>query len=315
MKKPELLITAGSFEEIRRYVQAGADAVQVGDARFGMRLPGDVLPEALREAVPWAHERGAKVYAAVNKIMENALLGELADYVRELREIGVDALVFGDPAVLMAVRQSAPGMRLHWNAEMTSTNYATASYWASKGAARMVLARELNLDETLEIKRQLEGRMETQVQVHGMTNIYHSKRRLLSNYKEHLGRPEDAWVRSVHGSAEDGLFLMEPERPNERFPVYEDANGTHMMSADDICMLDSLHELMEGGIDSLMIEALLKSPEYNETVLRSYRKAVDAYAADPGAYSFEEAWLDDIRRLQDPRRELSYGFFYKEQVY
>ncbi|MCZ8514657.1 U32 family peptidase [Paenibacillus filicis] len=314
MKKPELLIAAGSLEEIRRYIEAGADAVVVGEHRFGMRLPGEVTLEELAKIVPWIHERGAKVYAAVNNIMDNEILGELGDYIAGLQGLKIDALVFGDPAVLIAVRSSAPGMPLHWNAEMTSTNYATARYWRSKGSMRIVLARELNLEETLEIKRQLGDDMEVQVQVHGLTNIYHSKRTLLSNYKDHQGRPAEM-PDGIGTGVEDQLFLIEQERQNERYPVYEDANGTHIMSSDDVCMLDSVHELIEGGVDSLKIEGLLKSVEYNETVLRSYRQAIDAYCADPEGYAFREEWLDAIRVLQDPRRELTYGFFYKEQVY
>ncbi|MCM3272847.1 peptidase U32 family protein [Paenibacillus elgii] len=313
MKKPELLISAGSSAEAKRYIEAGADAVLVGEHRFGLRLPGEVMAEELASLVSWAHERGSKVYAAVNNIMDNDLLPELEKYVGQLQQAGVDGIVFGDPAVLMAVRGFASGMRLHWNAEMTSTNYATASYWASKGAARMVLARELNLEETLEIARQLNGSMEVEVQVHGITNIYHSKRSLLTNYKEHQGRPQE--LEKLELDKEEGLFLIEQERPNERYPIYEDANGTHIMSSDDICMLDSLHELMEGGIDSFKLEALLKSPEYNEAVVRGYRQAIDAYTANPDGYEFQEEWLDAIRALQDERRELTYGFFFKEQVY
>ncbi|WP_281888895.1 peptidase U32 family protein [Paenibacillus sp. YYML68] len=310
--KPELLITAGSSEEAKRYAEAGASAILFGEHRYGLRLPGEIVRSELETLIPWLHERSVKVYAAVNNILSNEQLDELPAYLAELQRLQVDAVVFGDPAVLLALREAAPGMKLHWNAEMTSTNYATAAYWGRKGAIRVVLARELNLEETLEIKQQLAD-MEVQVQVHGITNIYHSKRSLLTNYQEHQGRAEEQEPISL--SKEEGLFLIEQERQNERFPVYEDVNGTHIMSSDDICMLDGLHELMEGGIDSFKVESLLKTVEYNEAVLRSYRKAIDAYAADPSAYEFQDEWLEPIRELQDPRRELSYGFFYKEQVY
>ncbi|OXM86792.1 peptidase U32 family protein [Paenibacillus rigui] len=309
MNKPELYITAGSTEEIRKYIEAGADAVAVGEHRFGMRLPGEVTLKELEESIPWAHERGAKVYVVVNKIMDNELLPQLPDYLRRVQELKADAVIFGDPAVLISIRQAAPGMQLHWNAEMTSTNYETASYWGSKGATRVILARELNLEETLEIKSKLTS-MEVQVQVHGITNIYHSKRSLVTNYQAHQGRGEQT-LKGI----DDGLFLIEQERKDERYPLYEDVNGTHIMSSDDICMLENLHELMEGHIDSFRIESLLKPTDYNETVLRSYRQAIDAYCADPEHYEFQEAWLDAIREKQDPRRELTFGFFFKEQVY
>ncbi|SFK68464.1 putative protease [Paenibacillus sp. 1_12] len=309
MEKPELYISAGTAEEARRYVEAGADAVSVGEHRFGMRLSGEVMLDELSDLIPWCHERGARVYVMVNKIIDNELLPQLPDYLARVQQLQADAVVFGDPAVLIAVRQAAQGLSLHWNAEMTSTNYETANYWGSKGSKRVVLARELNLDETLEIKSKLPN-MEVQVQVHGITNIYHSKRSLVTNYENHQGDSQ-----GTSKGLEDGLFLIEQERKDERYPLYEDENGTHIMSSDDICMLENLHELLEGKIDSLKIEGLLKSPEYNEAVVRGYRQVIDAFCSDPESYVFDEQWLDAIRELQDPRRELTYGFFYKEQVY
>ncbi|MCU6791499.1 U32 family peptidase [Paenibacillus sp. WQ 127069] len=309
MKKPELYISAGTAEEARRYVEAGADAVSVGEHRYGMRLSGEVMLDELSNLIPWCHERGAKVYVMVNKIIDNEMLAQLPDYLQRVQQLQADAVVFGDPAVLIAMRQAAPGLPLHWNAEMTSTNYETANYWGSKGSKRVVLARELNMDETLEIKSKL-PHMEVQVQVHGITNIYHSKRSLVTNYEDHQGREQGA-----SKGLEDGLFLIEQERKDERYPLYEDENGTHIMSSDDICMLENLHELIEGHIDSLKIEGLLKSPEYNEAVIKGYRLAIDTFCSDPENYVFEEQWLDAIRELQDPRRELTFGFFFKEQVY
>ncbi len=309
MKKPELLIPAGSTEQMLRYIDAGADAVEVGELRFGMRLPGEMRPDELAEAIPAAHAKGAKVYVLVNNILDNDALGDLPAYLQKLGELGADAIVFGDPAVLVAAKQHAPGVALHWNAEMTSTNYVTANYWASKGASRVVLARELNLEQVLEIGRH--AKMDVQVQVHGMTNIYHSKRSLLVNYMEHQGQSRSKEELGQNRK----LFLIEEERRDERYPIYEDAGGTHIMSADDICMLESLHELMEGKLDSFKIESLLKTTEYNETVLRSYRRAIDAYCANPEGYEFNEEWLYAIREIQPEGRELSFGFFYKEQVY
>lgn len=311
-KRPELLIPAASADQMMTYIEAGADAVLIGEARFGLRLPGDVTAAELRRAVPEAHAKGAKVYAALNHIMDNETAELLPDYVRELESAGVDAVVFGDPAALMAVKTHAPKLALHWNAEMTSTNYATAAYWARKGASRVVAARELNLEELIEFAEKLSGMMDVEVQVHGMTNIYHSKRQLLANYTEHRGkqRPEEEAY-----SPERGLYLIEQERPNERFPIYEDASGTHVMSSDDICMLENLSELMEGGLACFKIESILKPEAYNVAVLQSYRAAIDAYLADPKGFTFDQTWLERIQELQPADRELSYGFFYKQQVY
>lgn len=309
MNKPELLVSAGSKEEIKALLKAGADAVVVGEPEFGMRLPGAVTVADLAEVTPWVHEHGKKIYVSVNSVIENHKIAGLLTYLKQLNDLKVDAVVFGDPAVIMAAREAAPGLKLHWNPEMITTNYVTANYWGDKGAARAVLARELNMDEVLEFKQKC--KLEVEVQIHGLTNIYHSKRDLVDSYMGHRGVAPG----TENASVERGLYLIEVERPNERFPIYQDENGTHVMSSDDICMIENLPELMEGNIDSFKIEGLLKPLAYNETVVRNYRAAIDAYLADPENYKFKDEWLEQIQELQDPDRELSYGFFYKEQVY
>ncbi|MGG3278758.1 peptidase U32 family protein [Paenibacillus solani] len=307
--KPELLAAAGSVSDAAAFLAAGADALLVGEDRFGMRLPGNLTVDEITQIVNLAHMRDSKVYVSLNNLMTNDVLPELPAYVKALGDIGVDAVEFNDPSVLTTVKELAPQIKLHWNAEMTATNYSTANYWGSKGASRVILARELNMDEVTEMKPQLQ--LEAQVQVHGMTNIYHSKRRLVNSYMQQQGRP------LTEGSLgkERGLFLIENERQEEKYPIYEDINGTHIMSSEDICMLEDLHLLMAAGIDSFKIETLLKPRHYNELVIRTYRQAIDLYHADASAYAFQEEWLDGIRAIQDPERELSFGFFYKEQVY
>jgi putative protease len=309
VKKPELVISCGSSAELKGMIEAGADSVIIGEERYAMRLPGDVKLEEISESVAWAHEQQAKVYVSVNKIFDNGSLEGLSEYLSKLQEYNVDGVIFGDPAVLMAARTLPKPLALHWNAEMTSTNFATANYWGRQGATRVVLARELNMEQVLAFKENTE--LAVEVQVHGITNIYHSKRELVKNYIEHQGKDASTEDRSI----ERGLILIEHERRDQRYPVYEDGNGTHIMSSEDFCMLENLPELMDGGIDSFKIEGLLKSAAYNETVVRSYRAVIDAYAANPEGFEFQQEWLDAITELQDPERELSFGFFYKEQVY
>lgn len=306
--KPELLVTVSSLEELRRLAEAGADAFLVGEERYGMRLPGSMDLQQIGEAVAYSHKHGKKVYVAVNNLMTNELLHGLSAYIEGLRDLKVDGIEFGDPAVLTTVRELAPELKLHWNAEMTSTSSSTANYWGNKGATRAVLARELNMDEITSMMDKI--KVEAQVQVHGMTNIYHSKRQLVQSYMAHQGREVDGDLGLTRG-----LFLIEAERRDEKFPIYEDSNGTHIMSSEDICILEDLHLLMEAGVQSFKIEGILKSPEYNEAVVRAYRTAIDAYADHPETYEYDEEWLDEVRALQDPERELAFGFFYKEQVF
>lgn len=305
----ELLISAGSIEQMERYIKAGADAVRIGEARFGMRLPGDIGEDQIGDAIARAHALGAKAYVAVDKLFRNEELTDLPAYLRLVGEAEADAIVFGDPAVLLCLREAALELRLHWNAEMTGTNSAAAAFWGRKGAVRAVLARELNEEEIADFVRK--SPLEAQVQVHGITNIYYSRRNLLQSYMEHIGRE----ARIVDLGADRGRFLAEAERPEEKLPIYEDANGTHVMSSDDICLLEALPELLATGVRSLYIESLLKTEEYNLAALHGYRSAIDAWMADPEGYVFREEWLETIRELQDPLRELSFGFLYKEQVY
>ncbi|QTH46217.1 U32 family peptidase [Cohnella sp. LGH] len=304
-----MLISAGSIDQIERYIRAGASAVLIGESKYGMRQPGDIGRDDLKEAVLLAHRLGAKLYVNMNKLFRNHELDELPGYLRAVREAGADAVVFGDPAILMYAREHASDLQLFWNAEMTGTNSSSAAYWGRRGAARAVIARELNEEEIVDLKTKT--KIEIQVQVHGMTNIYHSHRNLLESYMQHLGR-EATLIRK---GPDQGLFLVEAERPDEKFPVYEDENGTHVMSPDDICLLEALPEIINAGVDSLYIEPLLKSAEYNETVLKGYREALDRWQREPEAYTLNEEALESIQRLQSPDRELGFGFLYKEQVY
>lgn len=306
-----MLTAAGSLEEIALYAEAGANAVQIGEQRFGMRLPGEIRAGDLKAAVDTAHQLGLRAYVVANRIMDNALVAQLPDYLTEVARAGADAVVFGDPAVLAASREAGlAGMSFHWNPEMTATNYVTANYWAAKGAVRAVLARELNLEQVLEFKRS--AQTEVQIQVHGITNIFHSKRRMVSSYMDHLGRggrASDAYTQ------ERGLFLIEEERQDEHYPIYEDDTGTHIMSGDDLCLLDTLPDVLEGEIDSLKVESLMKPVSYNTVVLKAYRSAMDGYYADPEGYVFQPEWLEAIEAIQPQDRPLSYGFYFKEQVY
>jgi putative protease len=309
VKKPELVITAGSIEEIQILIQAGADAVLIGNSKYGMRLPGSFSLAELEHAILEAHKLAAKVYVVMNNVLHNDILEELPAYLKLLQQFGADGVVFGDPALLIASRIAGVSIPMHWNPEMTATNYASANYWAGKGATRVVVARELNMEQVLEMKFQ--AKLEVQVQVHGMTNIFHSKRKMVSNYRAHQGQDEPNQAFDLH----QGLFLVEEERKDGKFPIFEDLNGTHIMSAEDICMLENLHELMEGEIDSFKIEGLQKPIAYNAAAVRAYRQAIDTYLRNPNEYIFDPEWLVEIEQLQPEDRALSFGFFYKEQVY
>lgn len=309
MNKPELLSSAKNLDEVKRVLAAGADAVDIGDEYFTLRPAGYFSREMMKEAVEHTHSIGKKIYVLVNALLHNESLPELSSYVHFLRECQVDALVFGDPAVLMVAKEEAAGIPLHWNGEMTVTNAESINYWGRKGAARAVLARELNIDSIMDIKQNT--MMEVQVQVHGMPAMFHSKRPLVTNYFEFQGKD----LKVEESSLGRGLYLRDEER-NSEYPVFEDRSGTHIMSGEDVCMIHELPELLEGGIDSLKIEGLMKSIEYNEQMVGLYRQAIDLYFDDPEQYEEKrDHYFQQINNIQPTRRPLTTGFFFKEQVY
>jgi putative protease len=310
MKKPELLVTPQSVEHIKALLEAGADAFVIGEQQFGLRLAGEFSVEEVEEATKLIHAAGKKVYVAVNALFHNEKLEALADYLKEMQRIGVDRLIYGDPAVLIIRREQAVTIPLHWNPETTATNWFTANYWGKRGAKRAVLARELSLDEVLEIKENTE--MEIEVQVHGMTCMFQSKRPLLGHYFLYQDK-----VMAIENRQENrNMFLHDDER-NNKYPIYEDVNGTHIFSPNDMCIIDELGELFEGGIDALKIEGVLQTPDYVVTVTEIYRKAIDTYF-DESEDAYEEIKDDLLARIEDIQpaiRPLDTGFIFKETVY
>ncbi|WP_423407490.1 peptidase U32 family protein [Heyndrickxia sp. MSNUG] len=309
MKKPELLVTPVSVNDIIPLAEAGADAFVVGEQKFGLRLAGEFSRDDVKTAVELAHSKGKEVYVAMNALFHNEKIELLGEYLTFLKEINVDAVIFGDPAVLMAAKEHTPDLKLHWSTETTGTNWYTCNYWGRKGAKRAVLAREINMDTIVEMKENAE--VEIEVQVHGMMNMFQSKRPLLGHYFEYQGKAMEVENRKK----EQNMFLHDKEREN-KYPIFEDENGTHIMSPNDICIIDELTELVEAGIDSFKIDGILKSPEYILEVTKLYRKAIDLAVEEPDQYEDEkEGLLAAAEEIQPPNRPLDTGFFFKETVY
>ncbi|USK53852.1 U32 family peptidase [Cytobacillus solani] len=309
MSKPELLVTPIHVEDINPLADAGADAFVLGEQRYGLRLAGEFSRDEVKKAIELAHEKGKKVYVAMNAIFHNEKIEELSDYIAFLQEANADAVIFGDPAVLMAAREAAPNMKLHWSTETTGTNWYTCNYWGRKGAQRAILAREMNMDAIVEMKENAE--VEIEVQVHGMMTMFQSKRSLLGNYYEYQGKVMEVENRKQ----EHNMFLHDKERGN-KYPIFEDENGTHIMSPNDICIIDELQEMIEANIDSFKIDGILKSPEYILEVTKLYRKAIDLCVEDPDQYEdVKDELLNEIEEIQPANRPLDTGFFFKETVY
>lgn len=303
-KKPELLVTARNLEELELLINAGTDAIAVGNQIYGLRITGSFTLEMIKEAVELAHSKAVKIYVLMNALLHNEALDGIDEYIEELAKLNVDAIVFGDPAVLVTAKELAPKIPLHWNTETTATNYETVNYWATKGINRAILARELSLEEVTEIKKSVN--IDIQVQVHGLTNIFHSKRNLVENYFEHTNNPTN-----MDASKERNMFLKEHQRPDESYPVFEDRHGTHVMSSNDICMIQHIDQLLKAGIDSLKIDGLMHSTQYLVKVTELYREAIDLAVNNQST----EELFKQILEIQPNNRPLTTGFYYKEQYY
>ncbi|MEK4532461.1 peptidase U32 family protein [Solibacillus sp. FSL K6-1554] len=310
MKKPELLVTPQSIEHITALLEAGADAFVIGEQKFGLRLAGDFTVAQVEEATKLIHAAGKKVYVAVNALFHNDRLDALGEYLVEMQRIGVDALLFGDPAVIIAVRENNVTIPLHWNPETTATNFFQVNYWGERGSKRAVLARELSVDEVIEIKENTKHEIE--VQVHGMTCMFQSKRALLGNY--FLYRDEAMEIENRKENK--NMFLHDKERKN-KYPIYEDMNGTHIFSPNDMCIIEELNELFEAGIDSFKIDGVLQTFDYTVTVTKLYRQAIDTYF-EQGEDAYDDIkseLFEQIEAIQPALRPLDTGFIYKETVY
>ena len=305
----ELLVTPKSVNHIEVLIEKGADAFVIGEQKFGLRLAGEFNREAMREAVNLAHSKDKKIYAAVNGLFHNYHLNAVEYYIEFLHEINVDRIIFGDPAVIMFVKNQDNPIPLNWDAETLVTNYFQCNYWGKKGAKRAQLARELNLEEILNIKAN--ANVEIEVQVHGMTCMFQSKRMLLGNYYTFQERQ----LKIERNLVADELLLYDEERDN-KYPVFEDYNGTHIMSPHDICLIEELDPLLEAGIDALKIDGVLQSEEYINVCTEQYREAIDLYNEDPEAYEDEKFMLvDPIEAIQPEHRPFDEGFLYKQTVY
>jgi len=301
LRKPEIVAPAGSPEKLEYAVAYGADAVYLGGTDFGLRTAAASFDrETMSRAVEFAHRHGVKVYVTVNIFARNRDIEELPGYIEFLSQTGVDAVIVSDPGVLALVRETAPALWVHISTQANTTNWRSAQTWTALGAERIVVARELSLEEITTISER--AKTELEVFVHGAMCISYSGRCLLSNYM--TGR--DANQGDCAQSCRWKYRLEEEKRPGEYFPVYEDDQGTYIMSSRDLCLLEHLPGLARAGVTAFKIEGRVKSIHYVATVTGVYRRAVDAYMADPDGYRVQPGWLEEIGKVSN--REYTTGF-------
>ncbi|EMS72191.1 peptidase U32 family protein [Ruminiclostridium cellobioparum] len=315
MKKVELLAPAGNLEKLKMAILYGADAVYIGGQRFGLRASADNFSlEDMREGLDFAHERNCKVYVTVNIIPHNQDLVGLPEYIKQLDELGVDAVIVSDPGIFNIVRSTAPDMEVHISTQANNTNYMSAKFWYDLGAKRIVVARELSFDEIREMAAMTPKDLDIEAFIHGAMCISYSGRCLLSNYMTGRDSNKGACSHPCRWKYQ----LVEEKRPGEYYPVYEDERGTYIFNSKDLCMIEHIPELIESGIFSLKIEGRMKSSFYVATVVSAYRKAIDAYMSDPENYRYDPEWLAELSKAS--HREYTTGFYFnkttgEDQIY
>lgn len=303
-KRLEVLSPAGTLEKLKVAIDYGADAVFVGGQAYGLRSrAGNFSMEELQEGIDYAHARGAKVYVAANMVTHEGNEIGAGDWFRQLRDMGLDAVIVSDPALIVICSTEAPGLEIHLSTQASSTNYETFEFWKAMGLTRVVLAREVNMAELAEIRKRTD--VEIEAFVHGAMCISYSGRCVLSNHMSHRDANRGGCSQSCRWKYDLYDMPFGAERRSLKGEVPED----YSMSSVDMCMIEHIPDLIENGVDSLKIEGRMKSIHYVSTVTNCYKAAVDAYMESPEAfYAIKDELIDELWKVA--QRELATGFYY-----
>jgi putative protease len=316
LKKPELLIPAGSLENLEIAVLYGADAVYIGGEEFGLRAKAkNFSSEEMAKGINYAHSMGVKVYVTSNIIAHNRDLDGVGEYFEQLNSLKPDGVIIADPGILSIALETLKGIDIHLSTQANNTNYAAINFWAKQGVKRVVVARELSFEEIGEIKEKIPKDVEIEAFVHGAMCISYSGRCLLSNYMANRDANQGACAHPCRWT----YHLVEETRPLEYMPVYENERGTYIYNSKDLCMVEHIEALIQAGIDSFKIEGRMKTALYVATVTSIYRKAIDDYFEDPETYQNNKSmYLEELKKCS--YRKFTTGFYTgkpsgNEQIY
>lgn len=304
LKKPELLAPAGDMERLVSAVRYGADAVYLAGKSFGMRAaPSNFGDDELREAVKFCHENGVKVYVTCNTLPRNNELAELPAFLSNCEKIGVDAFIISDLGVLAMAKEYAPTVERHISTQTGIVNYAAAKACYDLGASRVVLAREVPLDEIKGIRENIPPQLEIESFVHGAMCVSFSGRCLLSNYMT----DRDANRGQCAQPCRWEYYLTEKQRPDRHFTIVQEEKGAYILNSNDLRMIEHIPELIRAGVYSLKIEGRAKSAYYVASVTAAYRQAIDFFMEHPDEPLPPEI-LEETEKIS--HREYSCGFFF-----
>ena len=300
----ELLAPAGDLSRMKTAFMYGADACYIGGIEFGLRKAAtNFTRDDLKEAVEFANKNNKKIYVTLNIIPHEGDFEGMVDYIKFLDEIGVHAVIVSDPGVFSLVKENS-NLQIHISTQGSVTNSNTINFWHKMGASRVVLARELSLEEISTIRKNIAPEMELEAFCHGAMCMSYSGRCLMSSYM--TGR--DPNKGDCAHPCRYKYYLMEEKRPGEYFPIEETEGGTYIMNSKDMKTISFVEKLIEAGITSLKIEGRVKSAYYIATVVRAYRRAIDSYLKDPENYKFDESLDKEV--ISSSHRPFTSGFYF-----
>ncbi len=300
----ELLAPAGDLSRMKTAFMYGADACYIGGIEFGLRKAAtNFTRDDLKEAVEFANKNNKKIYVTLNIIPHEGDFDGMVDYIKFLDEIGVHAVIVSDPGVFSLVKENS-NLQIHISTQGSVTNSNTINFWHKMGASRIVLARELSLEEIATIRKNIAPEMELEAFCHGAMCMSYSGRCLMSSYM--TGR--DPNKGDCAHPCRYKYYLMEEKRPGEYFPIEETEGGTYIMNSKDMKTISFVEKLIEAGITSLKIEGRVKSAYYIATVVRAYRRAIDSYLKDPENYKFDESLDKEV--ISSSHRPFTSGFYF-----
>lgn len=302
----ELLAPAGNLEKLKTAVRFGADAVYCGGGAFSLRAPDTAFSlEDLAEGVRFAHNLDSRVYLALNIFAFDDDLEAMLQYYREAAGLGIDAVIISDPGFLMLVNELEYDPKIHLSTQVNTMNSEAVRFWQKQGVDRIVLARELSLDQVRAIKENV-PEMELEVFVHGAMCMAYSGRCLLSNFLS----SRSANRGDCNQPCRWEYSLKEKQREDE-FAIQEDARGTYILNSRDLCMVEYIPELAAAGVDGLKIEGRMKTAYYVAAVTRAYRAALDGFHTDRENYCFNPEWLEELKKVS--HRPFTTGFYLPER--
>lgn len=303
--KIELLAPAGNIEALKIAILYGADAVYMGGHHYGLRAKAtNFTPEQMIEGINFAHEHGKKVYITANIIAHNEDFEGMAEYFKEMEEMGADALIVADPGVFLVAKEAVPNMEIHLSTQANNTNYQSALFWVGQGVDRIVVARELSFQEISEIRKKLPEHVSIEAFIHGAMCISYSGRCLMSNYLTNRDANQGACSHPCRWK----YHVVEEKRPGEYMPIEETERGTFIYNSRDLCMIESIPQLIESGITSFKIEGRMKTAFYVGTVIKAYREAIDTYLRSPEEYEQKKSYfLEEVAKAS--HREYTDGFY------